>query len=328
MHPSHRQPGGRGSAGPASARPASSGTPAGRAYPPVRGPARRRRPVPAARPAAGRFIESGPRIGHRGEPRWHRSDSEIERFHRVQLIPGHRRRHGRLRSRPHRVDGGHGAIAGRLVEVDEHALAALFLPPVHRDQPGQPPVELAAECDHRPSHLRECPLRRDRHGHVHAPAAGSLREAGAADRCQYLPRGLRRGHRVSEGGARLRVEVDPQLVRVVDVRSPDRPRVELHRAQIRRPREHGRLGRADFLGGPAAGELNLDLLHPVRRPGRHPLLEERLALDPVREPAQRGRPVPQRGADPVADRDVVADQFFLGHPGRREHDLRRAADPQ
>ena len=50
-----------------------------------------------------------------------------------------------------------------------------------------------------------------------AAAAGGLREAGVAELAEQLARYARDPNRVLEVGARLRVEVEAQLVRMVDV---------------------------------------------------------------------------------------------------------------
>src|SRR5262249_53013768 len=60
---------------------------------------------------------------------------------------------------------------------------------------------------------------------------------------------------------------------------------------------------------------------------RHPLLEEHLAADAVREPLERGGPVPKRAEDPVPHREVVLDDVTLGETTLGEAHLVRAADP-
>ncbi len=56
---------------------------------------------------------------------------------------------------------------------------------------------------------------------------------------------------VGEVGAGLRVEVDAQLVRGVDVRAPDRPGVEVEGAEVRRPGSTaGSVGHSTSAGRP------------------------------------------------------------------------------
>ena len=145
--------------------------------------------------------------------------------------------------------------------------------------------------------------------------------------------------RVGEVGPRLRVEVDPQLVGLVDVRAANRPRVERQRAQVRAVRDHRELGRADLVGGAAAGEGDRRGLHVVGRPLRNPLLVERVAPvvrpggelraleDPARPALQGGRPIPQRTQDAVADGQEVLHHVEFGQPTLGEVDLVRVADP-
>ena len=141
-------------------------------------------------------------------------------------------------------------------------------------------------------------------------------------------------HGVGEVGARLRVEIDPQLVRVVDVGAANRPRVKRDRAHLRRPADDGDLRRADLIGVPARRELDLDGLDVVRGPPGDALLEEGVAaplvpggendagMDALRPALERGRPLLERAHDAVLHRQVVVDDVELGDRlgavGRRE----------
>ena len=68
-----------------------------------------------------------------------------------------------------------------------------------------------------------------------------------AELVQQRARLRRDAHGVGEVGARLRVEIDAQLVGMVDVLAADRPRVEGDRAHLRRPADDRDLGRADLV---------------------------------------------------------------------------------
>ena len=57
-----------------------------------------------------------------------------------------------------------------------------------------------------------------------------------------------------EAGARLRVDVDAQLVRMLDVAPPRRPRMEVDRGEVRGPRDLRELGHAELVGGAAGRE--------------------------------------------------------------------------
>ena len=86
--------------------------------------------------------------------------------------------------------------------------------------------------------------------------------------------------------------------------------------------------RADLVRVPARRELDPRGLDVVRRALRDPLLEERVAaallpgrqddarVDALRPALERRRPPRERAHDPVADREVVADDVELGHRGR------------
>ncbi len=53
--------------------------------------------------------------------------------------------------------------------------------------------------------------------------------------------------RVAEVRAGLRVDIDPQLVRIVDVRAAGGPRVEVDRPEVRGPRDLRELGDAQLV---------------------------------------------------------------------------------
>ncbi len=139
--------------------------------------------------------------------------------------------------------------------------------------------------------------------------------------------------------ARLRVEVEAQLVGVVDVVAPHRPRVERDRAELRGPGDDGELGGRDLVGGAAGGERDVRGLDVVGSALRHALLVERLALEalaggdpralhhPSGPALERRRPVAQRAQDPVAAREVVLHHLELRDPHGREVRLLGVAHP-
>src|SRR5690606_14927486 len=146
-----------------------------------------------------------------------------------------------------------------------------------RHAAGHPPLELAPEGDRRVPHLGEVPPRLDPDVDVDAPVPGRLGEAAPAELGEVLPCDGGDLDGVGEVGPGLRVEVDAQLVRVVDVVAADRPRVEGDGAEVRRPGDGGELGGAQLVGGAAAREGDLDGLDPVRHAlGRDALLVERV----------------------------------------------------
>ena len=118
--------------------------------------------------------------------------------------------------------------------------------------------------------------------------------------------------RVLERRAGLRVDVDAQLVGVVDVGAPRRPRVEVDRCQIGRPRDLRDLGHAELVRVPAGRERDARGLDPLGTLLRHALLVDRLALGAVGMPLQLCRPLVQRADDPLGHGDVVLDVVELG----------------
>ena len=121
----------------------------------------------------------------------------------------------------------------------------------------------------------------------------------------------------------LRVDVDPELVRLVDVGSPRRPGVEVDDREVGRPGDLRDLGHAELVGVAAGRERDTRGLDPLGPLLGHTLLVDHLALDAVGEAAQLRRPLVERAHDPVADREVVLDEVALRLlPGRKEHLVR------
>ena len=102
---------------------------------------------------------------------------------------------------------------------------------------------------------------------------------------------------------------------MLGVGAPRRPRMEVDHREVRRPDDLRELGHAELVGVSAGGEGDARGLDPLGPLLGHALLVDLLALDPVREAAQLGRPLAQRPHDPVADRDVVVDEVALRMPG-------------
>src|SRR6516165_268787 len=68
-----------------------------------------------------------------GEAGGHGGDGELARVDVVDLVPGDRGGHGRLRHAAHRVGAGDGVVARVLVVVDEeHRGVAVLAPPGRR----------------------------------------------------------------------------------------------------------------------------------------------------------------------------------------------------
>ena len=77
-------------------------------------------------------------------------------------------------------------VRGVLVEVDEHPLPPLLLPPLGRDQVGMAPFELPGQGDGAGSDLEAVPEGLQAHVHVDAPVARGL---GVADDAELVEQG-------------------------------------------------------------------------------------------------------------------------------------------
>jgi hypothetical protein len=131
-------------------------------------------------------------------------------------------------------------------------------------------------------------------------------------------------------GVRLeRVEVEEGVVRPVQGAGPRVQRVHLDAAQVDHIEQAGPvLGEGELhhprvlLGGHGRGG------QPFGGVGRHLLLVERLAGQPVRHPLHGQRPVAQVGQKQVGDVPVVGQQVALGDAVVRPVDLVQVGQPQ
>ena len=148
----------------------------------------------------------------------------------------------------HRVRRRDRAIARVLVVVDEDALAALLLPPRGRHLLRQPPLDLACERERRAADDRELPVRLDPAEDVDAAVPRRLGPARVADLVEHLAHERSDLLAVAKRRPRLRIDVDAQLVRMLGVAAPRRPRVEVDDGEVRRPDHLRELGDAELVG--------------------------------------------------------------------------------
>lgn len=229
-----------------------------------------------------------------------------------------------MRAGTYRIGGGDGAVPGRLVVVHEDLFAPLLLPPGRGHPVGHPALQFTPGRDGGAAHLGEGPARCDRHEDVQAAPAGGLGPAAQVPvLVEHLAQFVGGAHGVLVVRTGLRVEVDAEFVRAVDVVAAHRPRVEGERAVLRGP-EHGRhLGGAHLVGTAPAGEGDVGGRDPVGHVLGCPLLEEVLALDSVRVALQGGGAVAQGAQDAVTDGEVVLGEVQLREAALRKEDLVR-----
>src|SRR5205823_7470681 len=98
------------------------------------------------------------------------------------------------------------------VVVDEHAAAALLLPPRRSDQLGMPPLELARRGDRGRAYLVRVPARLEPDIDMQPAVPGRLRVAGDVELVQQAADFDRGGAHAVEVDTRLRIEVEAQLV--------------------------------------------------------------------------------------------------------------------
>ena len=123
-----------------------------------------------------------------------------------------------------------------------------------------------------------------------------------------------------------RIEVDAQLVGVVEVRTPRRPRVEVDDAEVDRPDDMRGVARDELGRAAATRETHGRGLEPLGSVLGNPLLEEELLVDAVDEALHRRRALGEVAAGSFGDVDVIGREVELGEARLREVHLARARE--
>lgn len=112
----------------------------------------------------------------------------------------------------------------------------------------------------------------------HTTAAGRLAVPHHPKLIEQVASCERHSDDVTECGARLGIQIDPQLVRFINrtriICSPHRPWMKSDGAHLGAPGQHRRFGRADFPSGSSRREGDLHTFDVIRRRSDHALLIE------------------------------------------------------
>ena len=158
---------------------------------------------------------------------------------------------------------------------------------------------------------------------VQPAVAGRLGEAGDAQLVEQRLELRGRRARLGEAGARLRVEVEAQLVGVLGVVGAVGPDVEAQAGEVDRPGDVRDVGRHQRSRGRAVDGLDRRRLQPLRRAVGHALLEERRPAGSLGEALHQHRPAAHRAHERLAHRRVVADEVELRLAALAEEHLAR-----
>ena len=231
---------------------------------------------------------------------------------RVDLVPGERRGHARVRRRPHRIGRGDGAVLGVLVVVDEDAVA-LLLPPLAASRvvgARRSTSRASASAARRTSSkLQRVSMRTY---DVHAARARGLRPADQTEvverRCTTAPlRGPAATSRPARGRDRRAARRDARGRR----RAPDAGAARGRRGSpsTRAPqRSRGTTSSALRPDGKRSSTTSIHVGPRLRRA----LLVEELAVDAVRVAHQHVGPAAGAAQRALGDREVVAHEVELG----------------
>ena len=221
-------------------------------------------------PAAARSTAGAAAMSAHGSPRRRTRSGTVRMVrsfgdHRLDLLPGERRRDLAARAGPGEPGAEDGLVGRVLVEVDEDAAAALLLPPVGGDQVGEAALQLAGQGDGGGAHLHRVPARLEPEVHVQAVVARRLRVAAQAELVEHVAAEQGDGAHLVEADAGRGVEVDAQLVGVGGVGGEVGPQVQAEAADVHRPHDVGDVGHDERVGGGAVGGGDGGRLQPVRR---------------------------------------------------------------
>ena len=136
----------------------------------------------------------------------------------VELVPVERGQHLGRGTHVYRPRPEHRLVRGVLVEVDENAVAALFLPPHVGDRVRSASSQLARHCHRGAPHLDRRPAQFKEHVYTWMPRLPVVLGQPRMPNSSSSPLSFaRRFAHVVEPEAGLRIEVDAQLVGVVVV---------------------------------------------------------------------------------------------------------------
>jgi hypothetical protein len=122
------------------------------------------------------------------------------------------------------------------------------------------------------------------------------------------------------------IEIDPQLVRMVQIAGSHGVRVEVDAGQVDDPRQRGGVIDDHLVGGAPGREGELYRSDVWRQVLGRALLEERLTIGALDEALERHGPIADAHQRAVRDAHVVLDELELRDPGLREEDLRWVGD--
>ena len=276
---------------------------------------------------AGLVVDGGPGVAPLGQAGGNGGDGQLVGGHVGHLGPADGGGHLGAGPGPHRPSPEHRLVGRVLVEVDEHPLAPLLLPPGVGDEVGAAAGQLPGQGHGRGPHLVGVPAGQQPDVDVQAAAAGGLGEAPQPELVEGGPHLAGRLPDLVEDDAGLGVEVDAQLVGVIGVRGPAGPDVEAQAPGVGGPHHMGDVGGHHGVGGGAVGGAHHLGAQPVGGALGHPLLEKRRPLGPVGVALQQGGAVAHGPHEGLGHGQVVADQIELGLAPLGEEHLVGVGDP-
>jgi hypothetical protein len=126
--------------------------------------------------------------------------------------------------------------------------------------------------------------------------------------------------------ARHRIEIHPQLVRMIQILGADRMRVQLEAGEVREPGERRGVAWHHFFRASSRWKAKGHHLDPRRSRGRRPLLIEEFAGGSVGIAHQHGGPATGASQRALGHRQVVAHEVELRVSRLRKQHLARIRD--
>ncbi len=165
-------------------------------------------------------------------------------------------------------------------------------------------------------------MRFDPHVDVHTSGAAGLRPTFETNLFQQRSNLQSNAAYIRPSHPRARIEIDPQLIRVIEVSRPNRVWVELDASEIDDPRESGRIIDNDLFRRPARRKGEQGGAQPRRAVRGRALLIKGLSIRAIHEAFQNDRAIVNSRESSRSHREVVANDLELCKPGLlREIDL-------
>ncbi len=189
---------------------------------------------------------------------------------------------------------------------------AFLFPPLGASDRRRATLDLARQRQRRAPHFTESPARMNPYINMHPPRTAGLGPSAETHLLKDRLHLERDGAHLAPAHARTGIEVDPQLIRMIQVARAHRMWMQLEASEVDDPRQSRRVVDDDFFRGASRWKRERDGAQPRGPIFRRALLIERLALGAIDVAFQYDGAIANSAQRAGRDREIVADQVELG----------------